>query len=918
MEHHKTWLWKKKSSSSSSSDIVPSSKELEQQQQEIQILRNEKAELENELITLHDKLSCALSERNEKEQDAKNKANTAREASAGWEKATTEIVSLRQELDLALQQKLVADERISQLDAALKECMQQLRFVRDEQEKRIHDVVTKATKEFEKSKMLFDEKLAETTKRLSKLSDENTCLSKALLAKEKSNQDLSVQNSKLEADLTSLVGRLESSEKDNTSLKYEVRVLEKEVEIWNEEREFNRRSADALHKQHLDSAKKIAKLELECQRLRLLVRKRLPGPAALAKMKDEVEILGRRRPMNSSPNRSLTSAFESSLDTSTDFLTEQLCSLAEENKNLKEALDKKINELQFSRTMYANAALKLSEIDSQLEESPKGMSISDIGIDNNAESRASALISKLENLKSGNPRESPSSDFVRVSDISLMDDFVEMEKLAIVSEKNPSIHSDESVAFSVSGPSESGNSSDGKGVEIVPLPEVKKFETLITNDERLPSDLSKSLCKIIELIEGISLPSADYVNSGKLPDNDENSLNYKSSETYVVRVFQWKTSELGPVSQQVTQTCYDLINGKADVNRFAEEISSALEWIMNHCFSLQDVSSMKEAIKKQLHWDEARTESETENEQLKRNLLNLEAKKKDLEESLQSAVDKCEHLSNQLEDSETSIERLLKEVETSKESKGVVEDQDKSKIEDVETPLSLALAELNEASHKISTMKVELEDKSNSYEELEAKCLDLQLQLESLTNRETSSELKQEEKPLKSSMELIDSFITTELISEFIYSLTWQDLEISAASEKLAECQETILNLGKQLKALASSRDAPLFDKVNSIPTTTMDATIAITPGWPMNKLTHQGSSLLDRMIAEDDAKSKGDESPNAKNGDNGTKRSGKDVAVNSLAIVPRKKARNVSLWRKLLLRKRKSFSSKTTLPFAP
>ncbi|KAF0890730.1 hypothetical protein E2562_004228 [Oryza meyeriana var. granulata] len=39
-------------------------------------------------------------------------------------------------------------------------------------------------------------------------------------------------------------------------------------------------------------------------------------------------------------------------------------------------------------------------------------------------------------------------------------------------------------------------------------------------------------------------------------------------------------------------------------------------------------------------------------------------------------------------------------------------------------------------------------------------------------------------------------------------------LEISIASKKLIECQETILNLGKQLKALASPKDAILFDKV--------------------------------------------------------------------------------------------------------
>ena len=35
-----------------------------------------------------------------------------------------------------------------------------------------------------------------------------------------------------------------------------------------------------------------------------------------------------------------------------------------------------------------------------------------------------------------------------------------------------------------------------------------------------------------------------------------------------------------------------------------------------------------------------------------------------------------------------------------------------------------------------------------------------------------------------------------------------QDWEIIVASEKLAECQETIVNLGKQLKALVAPKDA--------------------------------------------------------------------------------------------------------------
>ncbi|KAB5524960.1 hypothetical protein DKX38_022709 [Salix brachista] len=74
---------------------------------------------------------------------------------------------------------------------------------------------------------------------------------------------------------------------------------------------------------------------------------------------------------------------------------------------------------------------------------------------------------------------------------------------------------------------------------------------------------------------------------------------------------------------------------------------------------------------------------------------------------------------------------------------------------------------------------LELENQKSCCEELEATCLELQLQLESMTKKEIpSSEHHREESQL------------------------WTDWEMTAASEKLAECQETILNLGKQLKTI--------------------------------------------------------------------------------------------------------------------
>lgn len=268
----------------------------------------------------------------------------------GWEKAEAEAASLKIQLDESLRHQIVGEERVAHLNGALKECMQQLRYNRDEQEQRIHDAVMKTSKGFEKSQMVLEEKLAETNKKLGKILSENVHLNKALALKENLIEELNAQLNQVEVDFNALMSRLESTEKDNSSLKYEVRVLGKELEIRNEEREFNCRTADASHKQNLESVKKIAKLESECQRLRLLVRKRLPGPAALAKMKNEVEMLGRdpvemRRKTNPSSllfDSVANNSFET-LSKKISVLTEQLLALEEENKTLKLVLTKKTN-----------------------------------------------------------------------------------------------------------------------------------------------------------------------------------------------------------------------------------------------------------------------------------------------------------------------------------------------------------------------------------------------------------------------------------------------------------------------------------------------------------------------------------------------------------------------------------------------
>ncbi|KAM5576602.1 hypothetical protein ABKV19_007444 [Rosa sericea] len=1015
----------------------------------MEAILNEKEELEKDLKALSDKLASALSDCKNKDELVKKHANMAQEAVQGWEKVEAEAGFLKQELDKSLQLRDAGEERISQLDGALKECMQQLRYVRDEQEQRVHDAVMKTTREFEKSQMVLEEKLAETSKRLSKIGAENTHLSKALSVKEKLCEDLRKQLSQMEADLNALMARLESTEKDNASLTYEVRVLEKELEIRNEEREFNRRTADASHKQHLEGAKKIAKLESECQRLRLLVRKRLPGPAALAKMKNEVEMLGRdsvdMRRRSLSPNGlrydSTADKFPEAPTKRINFLTEQLCAMEEENAILKEALNKKMNELQFSKNMYNRAASKLSQVETAVGESPRGTlmrhelsvaSMSDIGSDDKAscaESWASALITELEHFRNEKQKGSPMCKTVGASEINLMDDFVEMEKLAVVSADKVSVGSyASSPANTFAGHLENQYSSELVGSDIVPVSDSESGFSLsnretsrivdgkaphwlqdivklvlehsrvagrspeqiqedirialatTTNpssaksciswkssnqcpvtdspngvsDEQLQPDLKKSICKIIELIEGISLPSPDYNTDAR----------FKNSETqagYMVRVFQWKTSELGTLLQQFVHACYNLLNGKAGLDKFAEELTTTLDWILNHCFSLQDVSSMKDAIKKQFDWDDTRSESEAEvgmvghysdtdkfrvlrehtsfrpmaassnghssqieelqsnlvqeNRKLKDELVNTESGKKELEGRLQSASDKSEFLINQLKESEKIIASLQEELQSLRDSKSLIEDQlktQKTMSEDLDTQLTVARVELSETHQKFSSLEDELENKYNCCEELEASCVDLQLQLKSMKTKSPDSDLNQEERQDQT------------------------EWEITAASEKLAECQETILNLGKQLKAMAAPREAALFDKVIADPAD-VNTTTTIATGATSNKTMSRRSSLLDQMLAEDGTTTKDFISPKTKEVDNNStstfgpkrvveplenilnlnvKHQDENAATGSFALVPSKK-RSGSLWRKLLWRRKKSSSKNAPLQIA-
>ncbi|CAK8569076.1 unnamed protein product [Lathyrus sativus] len=442
--------------------------------EQVQTYEEKVQTLEDEINEMNEKLSVANSEINTKESMVKQHAKVAEEAVSGWEKAEAEALALKDHLESVTLSKLTVEDRASHLDGALKECMRQIRNLKEEHEQKIQEVALSKTKQLDKIKGELEANIASFEQKLRRSAAENGALSRSL--QERSNMliQISEEKARAEAEVEQLKSNVESCEREINSLKYELHVSSKELEIRNEEKNMSMRSADAANKQHMEGVKKIAKLEAECQRLRGLVRKKLPGPAALAQMKLEVENLGRdygesrlrKSPVKAStPNPSPLPEFSpenvQNFQKENEFLTERLFTMEEETKMLKEALAKRNSELQASRSMCAKTLSKLQSLEAQLQTSnhqngsPKSIThVTHESIYSQNASIAPSLVSVSEdgNDDAGSCAESwtttiasgpsphvskkcteESSKSEAIQKLELMDDFLEVEKLARLS-----------------------------------------------------------------------------------------------------------------------------------------------------------------------------------------------------------------------------------------------------------------------------------------------------------------------------------------------------------------------------------------------------------------------------------------------------------------------------------------------------
>ncbi|KAH8502730.1 hypothetical protein H0E87_014145 [Populus deltoides] len=167
-----------------------------------------------------------------------------------WEKAENDLSALKQQLEDATKKNSALEDRVGHLDAALKECVRQLRQSREEQDERINEAVTKKISEWESTKSELEAQLVELQAQLQTAKDEATTSADSDLWK-----------------------RFDAVEKENMSLKRELLSRAEEIEIRILERDLSTQAAETASKLQLESIKKLAKLEAECRKLKAMARK---------------------------------------------------------------------------------------------------------------------------------------------------------------------------------------------------------------------------------------------------------------------------------------------------------------------------------------------------------------------------------------------------------------------------------------------------------------------------------------------------------------------------------------------------------------------------------------------------------------------------------------------------------------------
>ncbi|KAJ6825717.1 filament-like plant protein 1 [Iris pallida] len=648
-------------------------------------------EVHETVKSLSEKLSAALLNISAKEDLVKQHSKVAEEAVSGWEKAEKELAVMKQQLEVTSHKNSLLEDKISHLDGALKECVRQLRQSREEQEQKIHDALIKKTSEWESEKSELDNQL--------------------VLLKEQ------LENAKSEPATTivdDLQSRIEAAEKEKAVLKANLVAVTEELKVRTLEWEFSTQTAETASKQHLESIKRVAKLEAECRRLKAAARK--------------------------------------------------TCS-ANDHKAI-------------SSSSYME-----SVTDSQSDNGDRLL-----GMENEAscsDSWATALVAELDQFRRENTRTRNNTTSV---DIDIMDDFLEMERLAGLPEADR-------------GSSSCGLEVDSTGVTTKASP--SKVEVM----NQKTSEFEAKFKKIEDEKAKVEMALAETRNQF---ETSRNELIVAEGRLFKLQ------KELDMANESKQAAISEAVTGEAKRRALESQLESAQ----------LEINKLKDKVASLV----GKVKESALSSDLKSKLEVLEKTRATLESQLQSSYVQVDKLQDKVVLLEGRVEEeraLSAEFAVKLEAADSIRNTMKSR-------LLISDLEINTLQEKVGLLERRIEEERSQSAEFAAKLETVEAERKLLEFQLESTRL--EVGKLQAKVDLLEGKIDEERALSAKFAAKCQNLEdellrkrqeadvrhisssngdlkvkqekeLALAAGKLAECQKTIASLGRQLKALATIDD---------------------------------------------------------------------------------------------------------------
>ncbi|XP_044364276.1 filament-like plant protein 3 isoform X2 [Triticum aestivum] len=731
------------------------------------------ADMKDSVKSLSEKLSAALLTISAKEDLVKQHAKVAEDAVAGWEHAEAEVSNLKRLLDASSLKNASLEDQVSHLDGALKECVRQLRQAREEQEEKIRDAVAKKSQELES---------------------------------EMSELQNNIVDLKQQLEASDLREKLQVAEKECKDLKIELLTLSKELKMLALERDLSSQAAETASKQHLESVKKITRVEAECRRLRHVTRR-----TSLANDSS--------RPV---PNNA---CMESLTDSQSDSGEHMLA------------------------------------IDSEVK---------------NSDLWASALIAELDQFKNGNEG---TRDLVNNPvEIGLMDDFLEMEKLAALPEADHT-----SSSFGTETDSDRAVTRDISRGETEALQhQVMDLQAKVEKIEHEKKELEMALAearnqldtscdtlmaadsKLVDLQMQLNLANESKdaaLGQADRLDGERKSLalqlESKSAEVEKLQAVVTSLEESGASKElelelQLESTTAEVANLRKTVASLEAKIDAVKTLSAQHKADADMAKTAKDTLETQLR------SAHTEIGQLRGIIETLESEvqkgkmcHKELEAQIEAMKTESERtflvestkesLEAQLLVANSEIAKLhvtVNALESDAAKEREYSSEVNMQLEAVEgirkvlgSELESAHQETMKLQEKVLSLEVRLKEQSVLLVEFTAKAEDAvsarkamgsqleeaNLELAKLTNRVSLLQGKiEQEKLLSEEYEAKCRKLEAQLSRDSREAKLWrlantngdlkfkQEKEVASAAGKLAECQRTIANLGLQLKSLTN------------------------------------------------------------------------------------------------------------------